>query len=76
MYRSLAKESNIQIRKAASANLRYMIQKNYPKTEAISLFKELCNDSEDLIRFHCIDSLISLCQIVPSQVIYLEYLVH
>lgn len=71
LYRSLAKESNMQIRKAVSANLRYMIQRNYSKTEAIRIFKEFCSDPNDLVRFHCVDSLISLCQVIPAQVISL-----
>lgn len=69
MFHSLAKDANVQIRKAASENLKHMMQRNYPKTEAIALFKEFSSDPQDLIRYHCVDSLVSLCQTIPSQVI-------
>jgi len=63
------------VRKAVSMNLKEMIQCiecGYPEKEAISLFQAFSKDPQDLVRFPCVDSLIALCTLVPSQVCILS----
>ena len=70
LFKNLAKdEKNIQVRKAASSNLKNMIQciPKYSETEAVNLFQQFCKDDQDLVRFACVETLLAICQSIPSQ---------
>jgi len=59
----------LQVRKAASANLKFMIQNTpkYPEAESVGLFQQFCKDEQDPVRFPCIETLLAICQMLPGQ---------
>lgn len=70
MYRGFAKDENIQVRKAASFNLKFLIANvpKYPETEAINLFQLLYKDEQDIVRFSSVDNMLALAQAVAYPV--------
>ena len=70
-YRNLAKDENVQVRKAVATNLKFLILQipKYPETEAVSLLQLFSKDEQDIVRFLCVDNLLALGQVIPYQVL-------
>jgi len=58
------------VRKAVAVNLKHLIHHipKYPETEAVSLFQQLSKDEQDPVRFHCVENLLAIGQVIPYQV--------
>ncbi len=58
------------MRKAAAHNLKFMAEHipKFPEAEAMSLFQHFAKDDQDVVRFHSVDSILVIAQVVTFAV--------